>query len=423
MEDNPLVTGAFSPKAKDFIKNSHAFINIAHGSVRSGKTIAATWRFLSHMALTDYDEFMITGKTRDTIERNVIRDMIRMIDGAMDYKYRKFDNYLEIEGKKIWLIGFSDEAATEKVRGMTVGGWYADELTSASKSTVEMAITRCSVDGAKMFWTMNPESPYHFIYTDYITNQELLDSGTVKTWHFNLDENLHLSKRYIEELKRVNRKSQVNYKRNILGQWVIAEGVIYDSFDENIHVFHEDLSDTFDETNICCDYGVSTVTTFGVMGIVKDTKDGNRYYLQEETYYDATQKGVAQSDSDRVNDILRLQDKYGLGRRSTIYLPHDAASLKAQCKKDPRIKMKVRTYAPDTFKDITRTQDLFNNRKFFIHESCKNSITQAQTYCWDTKAQQRGEDKPLKVDDHCPDMWRGGLFGSRLSRNRQKINA
>ena len=423
MEDNPLVTGAFSPKAKDFIKNSHAFINIAHGSVRSGKTIAATWRFLSHMALTDYDEFMISGKTRDTIERNVVRDLIRMIDGAMDYKYRKFDNYLEIEGKKIWLIGFSDEGATEKVRGMTVGGWYADELTSASKSTVEMAITRCSVDGAQMFWTMNPESPYHFIYTDYITNQELLDSGTVKCWHFTLEDNLHLSPRYIEELKRVNRKSQVNYKRNILGQWVIAEGIIYDSFDDNIHVFHDDHTSLFDEINICCDYGVSTVTTFGVMGIIKNTKQGNSYYLQEETYYDTTQKGVAQSDSDRVEDILRLQNKYGLNRKSTLFLPHDAASLKAQCRKDKRIKMKVRTYAPDTYKDINRIQDLFNNRKFFIHESCKNSITQAQTYCWDTRAQQRGEDKPLKVDDHCPDMWRGGLFGSRLSRNGQKINA
>ena len=420
---NPLVEGAFSPKAQDFIDNSDAFINICHGSVRSGKTIAATWRFLAHIALTDYDEFMISGKTRDTIERNVIRDLIRMIDGSLDYKYRKFDNYLEIENKKIWLIGFSDEGATEKVRGMTVGGWYADELTSASKSTVEMAITRCSVDGAKMFWTMNPESPYHFIYTDYITNQELLDSGTVKCWHFNLDDNLHLSQRYIEELKRVNRKSQVNYKRNILGQWVIAEGVIYDSFNENVHVFHEDLTSEFDEVNICCDYGVSTVTTFGVMGIIKNVKEGNRYYLQEETYYDAQKQGVAQSDTDRVNDIIRLQDKYGLGKRSTLFLPHDAASLKAQCRKDKRVRMKVRTYAPDTFKDITRIQDLFNNRRFFIHESCKDSITQVQTYCWDVKAQQRGEDKPLKVDDHCPDMWRGGLFGSRLSRTGQKINA
>ena len=421
--NDTLHLGAFSLKAQSFLYESDAFINIAHGSVRSGKTIVATFRFLLFVLESPYYEFMISGKTRDTIERNVIRDLIRMIDGRIPYKYRKFDNYIEIAGNKIWLIGFSDEGATEKVRGMTVGGWYADELTSASKSTVEMAITRCSVDGAKMFWTMNPESPYHFIYTDYITNQELLDSGTVKTWHFNLDDNLHLSKRYIEELKRVNRKSQVNYKRNILGQWVIAEGVIYDSFDENIHVFHDDLTSQFDEVNICCDYGVSTVTTFGVMGIVKDTKEGNRYYLQEETYYDATQRGVAQSDSDRVNDILRLQDKYHLDRKSTLFLPHDAASLKAQCRKDKRIRMKVRTYAPDTYKDINRIQDLFNTERFFIHESCKNSITQAQTYCWDTRAQQRGEDKPLKVDDHCPDMWRGGLFGSRLSRNGRKINA
>ncbi len=421
--NNTFELGQFSPKAEDFIYRSDAFINIAHGSVRSGKTIAATWRFLAFICGSPYDEFMISGKTRDTIERNVVRDLIRIIDGKLPYKYRKFDNYLDIAGKRIWLIGFSDEGATEKVRGMTVGGWYADELTSASKSTVEMAITRCSVDGAKMFWTMNPESPYHFIYTDYITNQDLINSGTVKAWHFTLEDNLHLSKRYIEELKRVNRKSQVNYKRNILGQWVIAEGVIYDSFDEKVHVFHDDLTSTFDEINICCDYGVSTVTTFGVMGIVKNTKEGNKYYLQEETYYDAQQRGVAQSDSDRVDDIVRLQNKYGLNRRSTIFLPHDAASLKAQCRKDPRIQMKVRTYAPDTYKDINRIQDLFNTRRFFIHESCKNSITQAQTYCWDTKAQQRGEDKPLKVDDHCPDMWRGGLFGSRLSRNGMKINA
>ena len=71
---------------------------------------------------------------------------------------------------------------------------------------------------------MNPESPYHFIYTDYINNKELLNEGIVKVWHFNLDDNLHLSEKYKEELKRVNRKSKVSYKRNILGEWVIAEG-------------------------------------------------------------------------------------------------------------------------------------------------------------------------------------------------------
>jgi len=414
---NNFKLGAFSLKAQSFIYDSDAFINIAHGSVRSGKTIAATFKFLIFILKSDYYEFMISGKTRDTIERNVVRDLIRMIDGNIPYKYRKFDNYIEIADKKIWLIGFSDEGATEKVRGMTVGGWYADEITSASKSTVEMAITRCSVDGAKMFWTMNPESPYHFIYTDYITNTDLINSGTVKVWHFTLEDNLHLSKRYIEELKRVNRKSKVNYKRNILGEWVIAEGAIYDMFDETKHVIHD--RPQMDTINICCDYGVSTVTTFGVMGI--QFNEPNDYFLLEETYYDATEKGVAQSDSDRINDIVYLQDKYKLDRRNVLYLPHDAASLKAQCRKDKRIKMKVRTYAPDTYRDIHTIQDLINQERFHIHESCKNSIKQAQTYSWDIKAQQRGEDKPLKVDDHCCDMWRGGIMGPRKSR--RKINA
>lgn len=413
---NNFQLGAFSLKAQSFIYDSDAFINIAHGSVRSGKTIAATFRFLIFLLKSDYHEFLISGKTRDTIERNVVRDLIRMIDGNIPYKYRKFDNYLEILDKKIWLIGFSDEGATEKVRGMTVGGWYADELTSASKSTVEMAITRCSVDGAKMFWTMNPESPYHYIYTDYITNTDLINTGTVKVWHFTLKDNLHLSQQYINELKRVNRKSQVNYKRNILGEWVIAEGAIYDMFNEDKHVIQTVTE--CDEINICCDYGVSTVTTFGVMGIKKNTKQGNTYYLLEETYYDATIAGVTQSDSDRINDIIQLQNKYKLDRRSTIYLPHDAASLKAQCRKDKRIKMKIRTYTPDTYRDINTIQDLFNNDRFYLHESCKNSIKQAQTYSWDIKAQQRGEDKPLKINDHCCDMWRGGILGPRKSRRR-----
>jgi PBSX family phage terminase large subunit len=414
--NNTLTLGPFSYKAQSFLYESDAFINIAHGSVRSGKTIVATFRFLLFILESDYYEFMISGKTRDTIERNVVRDLIRMIDGRIPYKYRKFDNYIEIADKKIWLIGFSDEGATEKVRGMTIGGWYADELTSASKSTVEMAITRCSVDDAQMFWTMNPESPYHFIYTDYINNHDLLQSGTVKVWHFTLEDNLHLSERYVEELKRVNRKSKVNYQRNILGEWVIAEGAIYDMFDPELNVYQE-LPCKVNAINICCDYGVSTVTTFGVMGIHYDETQGNSYYLMEETYYDAEVQGVTQSDSERVNDLVKLQDKYHLDNTNTIYLPHDAASLKAECQKDTRIKMQIETYAPNTYEDITSIQNLIATRRFQIHESCKNSISQAQTYSWDRKAQQRGEDKPLKINDHACDMWRGGIFGPRMIKS------
>ena len=412
----PFQYGLFSSKALDFLDNSNAFVNILHGSVRSSKTITANVRWLDFIANSPHDEFLMTGKTRDTLERNVTRDLIKMIHNKIPYDYNKFDGYLDIGDDRVWLVGFNDEGATDKIRGMTVAGWYSDETATAPESAVKMAMNRCSLPGAQMFWTMNPDSPYHYIYKEYINNRELKDKGVVKVWHFTLKDNLNLSKEYVEHLKLLYSKSQLQYKRYILGKWVIAEGAIYDKFVEIENTFKGDqleFAEQVHEINICCDYGVSTVTTFGVMGIQKNLDKGNSYYLLEETYYDAEVEGVAQSDTERIEDILYLQGKYGLDTYNTLYLPHDAASLKTACEKEPRIKMNIETYTPNTYEDINTIQNLIATRKFKIHESCTNSIEQAQTYSWDKKAQQKGEDKPLKVDDHCPDMWRGGILGHR----------
>lgn len=413
----PFQYGKFSEKALDFLDNSTAFVNILHGSVRSSKTITANVRWLDFIANSPHDKFLMTGKTRDTLERNVIEDLIRMIHGKLPYEYNKYDGYLDIGDKRIYLVGFKDEGATSKIQGMTVAGWYADEAATAPESAIKMAMSRCSLDGAKMFWTMNPDSPYHYIYKEYITNTELKEKGVVKVWHFTLQDNPNLSQEYIEQLKLLYSGSQLQYKRYIKGLWVIAEGAIYDMFVESENTFTK--IPQVHELNICCDYGVSTVTTFGVMGIQKNEVNGNKYYLLEETYYDKEQTGVAQSDSERVEDLIRLQNKYKLNHSNTIFLPHDAASLKAECQKDSRIIMNVQTYAPNTYEDIKTIQNLIANRDFKIHVSCKNSISQAQSYAWDKRAQQRGEDKPLKIDDHCPDMWRGGILGPRQKTTAQ----
>ena len=404
--------GKWGPTAIKFLENSTSWINICHGSVRSGKTIACNARWLLFLLQSNSTEFLISGKTSQSLRRNVIKPLIQMMNtDNIPYEYRKHDGELEIKDKLCYCMGFNDEKAVDVIAGMSVGGWYADEISRCPQSAVEMAISRCSDEGARMFWNTNPDSPYHYIYTNYISNKNLVESGSVKVFKFLLEDNPNLPQKYVEELKRVNMKSDVFYKRNILGQWVIAEGAIYDQFVESENTFTN--RPELHEINICCDYGVSTVTTFGVMGIQKNETLGNSYYLLEETYYDAEEQGVTQSDSQRVEDILYLQDKYELNNDNTLFLPHDAASLKSACEQDPRILMNVETYAPNTYEDITTIQDLIKNRRFKIHTSCKHSISQAQTYSWDKKAQQRGEDKPLKIDDHCPDMWRGGILGPR----------
>lgn len=424
----PFIWQDINNKAYDYLQNSNAWINIASGAVRSGKTIICSATWLCYIAQSDYNEFLMTGKTAQSLNRNVVNNFKKMLTTEeIEFDHHKHDGYLEIYDdilgdKIIWLMGLNDEKSVDIVAGMTVGGWYGDEIARCPRSAVEMAVSRCSLPGARMFWNTNPDSPYHYIYVNYLNNQDLLKDGTVKVWNFKLDDNLTLTEKYKNNLIKVNKKkSPVFYKRNILGEWVIAEGAIYDMFVESENTFteHPKLHDI----NICCDYGVSTVTTFGVMGIHKDTQQGNSYYLLEETYYDAEEKQVTQTDHERCDDIVKLQDKYHLNKNNILFLPHDAASLKTEAQKDKRINLRIKTYTPDTFGDIETIQELIGSRRFKIHESCIHSITQAQTYCWDKKAQQRGEDKPLKINDHCPDMWRGGILGPRRSDKKRMFHA
>lgn len=399
--------GDFSRKAWNFIKYSNAFINIAHGSVRSSKTISASYRFIMYMINSPHKKFLITGKTRDTIKRNVIEDMLAMMEGKFDYTYSHFDGILRFGDNTVYIVGLSDEGATSRVQGLTVGGWLGDELAVCPESAVKMCISRCSLPNSKIFWTLNPDSPYHYLYKEYITNEKLKEKGICKVWHFTLDDNIHLTEEYKDNLKELYSASEVQYKRYILGLWVIAEGLIYTGFNTRDNVVHE-LPERFDEVNISTDYGTEHPDVMSVIGI-KYNETGNSYYLIDESYYDNNEHGgVRLTDSDRVDRLVYLQNKYN---PKTIFISHDASSLLVACQQDPRINCEVIKYTPDVYEDINVINDLFKNNRFLIHESCTNTISQLQTYAWDLKAAARGKEVPLKLDDDAVDAFRGGICG------------
>ena len=399
--------GELSDKAVDFFLNSNAFINIAHGSVRSSKTITASMRFIQYIITSPHKKFLITGKTRDTIKRNVIDDLLMMLEGEIDYQYNHFDGLLRIGDNKVYVIGLSDEGATSRVQGLTIGGWYGDEVAVCPESAVKMCISRCSLPDSKIFWTLNPDSPYHYIYKEYITNDKLKEKGIVKVWHFSLDDNIHLTEEYKDNLKELYRANEVRYKRYILGLWVIAEGLIYTGFNVDDNVV-KDLPERFDEINISTDYGTEHPDVMSVIGI-EYNENGNSYYLIDESYYDNSEHGgIRLTDSDRVNRLVHLQDKYN---PKTIFISHDASSLLVACEQEPRITCEVIKYTPDVYGNINVINDLFKNNKFLIHESCMNTISQLQTYAWDLKAAARGKEVPLKVDDDAVDAFRGAICG------------
>ena len=406
----------FGEKSKNYIKESTYFINIQHGAIRSSKTTSSIVRWLKFIRKHPHDEFLMSGNTQTSLYRNVLRQMMALLDSyGINYKWTKNES-ITIENNTIWLIGFSHEGIANIIPGMTIAGWYADEINTYPKILVELALDRLSVENSQAFWTLNPDNPHHYIYKEYINNKEKLANNDVKVWNYTIDDNPTLSDEYKEILKRRYPPGTVGYKRKIKGLAAVAEGVIYSRFIEAHNTFTKPPFDYYDNYVLTTDYGPSSVTVIGLFGIKKST-DGNHYHLLAEFYYDVT---APENDSKQLTDEEVLDEgKTLLGSLplDKWYTPHDASSLRATIKKaeyrgDP---IPVATYTPDVLNDIQEIHSLISVEKFKISKNCPNSITQAQTYSWDPKARAIGKEAPLKTngDDHCPDMWRGAILGSR----------
>jgi phage terminase large subunit len=64
----------------------------------------------------------------------------------------------------------------------------------------------------------------------------------------------------------------------------------------------------------------------------------------------------------------------------------------------------------DVLDGIRFVSSLLADVRYTIDPTCEHTVREYQSYVWDEKAQQRGEDKPKKENDHSCDRDRYGLF-------------
>ncbi len=230
----PGLDALLSPKQQQSIAEATARINVWEGAVRSGKTYASLWAWFLFLAdAPEGGELAMIGRTSDTIYRNLIQPMMNPAlfgSFARTVKYTPGARTALIMGRLVHIIGANDVAAETKIRGMTMSGAYVDEITVLPKVFWEQLIARLSVVGATLFGSTNPDSPAHWLRTEWLTT----NNPSVRSWHFTLDDNTALDPDYVAHLKR----SYVGlwHHRFILGKWVAAEGAIYDMLDHDQHL-------------------------------------------------------------------------------------------------------------------------------------------------------------------------------------------
>lgn len=394
--------------------------NLWEGAVRSGKTIGSIMVWLKYIRTGPPGNLLMVGKTERTLKRNIIDIIVHMV-GARRCTYRAGAGEVVIFGRTIYVAGANDEKAVDKIKGLTLAGAYMDEVTTYPETFFRMLETRLSVAGAQWFGTTNPEGPMHWLKKEYLDRARLhirRDGTLVETqnpdaldlhrFSFTLDDNPTLPVEYVASLKLSHQG--LFYRRYILGEWCLAEGVIYDAFDEARHV----IDVVPDITRWLCvglDYGTVNPFSALLIGMGADS----RMYVASEYRHDSRTAHRQLTDAQYslgVQQWLSSHEHRGVKGVAPewIFVDPSAASFMTQLWADG-----VPGVAPadnDVKDGIRSVSTAFGGGLLSIHRSCRGLLEELPSYVWDEKASERGEDKPLKLNDHSCDALRYGLHST-----------
>lgn len=360
---------------------------ICDGAIRSGKTAIMTIAFIDD-AMKRYNgqRFGICGKTVDSAIKNIIVPYISTAYAKKRYKlqWKRADKILIVtRGNKynvFEVFGGRDESSFTLIQGRTLAGVLIDEVALMPRSFVEQACARCSVDGSKLWFNCNPNSPQHWFYLEWIKQAKEKNALHL---HFNLEDNPALSESVLQRYKSMY--AGVFYQRYILGEWCVAEGLVYDFGESNI----VDEVPTSGEYYISIDYGTMNPFSAGLWCLL-----GGKAVRIKEYYYNGREKNVQLTDEQYCDAVEQLAKGYTV--RKVIVDP-SAASFIAALRKRHFTVMQAKNEVLD---GIRRTATYLQNGNIKIHRSCGDTIREFGLYCWDEKAT---EDTVIKENDHAMD--------------------
>lgn len=400
------IISSLSDKQILSFQESDARINIFEGSVRAGKSFICLLRWLEFCRNGPPGPLVICGRTDKTIKRNIINPMADLVGDAVRYSIGKGE--VQLYDRTMYVIGANDERAEAKIRGSEFAGALIDELTLIPENFVKMLLSRLSIPKAKLFGSTNPDSPFHWVKTDFIDREKELNC---KVFSFTIDDNPSLGEEYKMELKR--EYQGLWYKRYIEGKWVMAEGAVYDFFDEEINVIKM-AKETANYYIVGVDYGTTNPCVFVLIGY--NPSSYPNMWLEKEYYYNSRETLRQKSDFEYANDLINFIDGYNV---EAIYVDPSAASFKQELRRNDV--GKVRDAVNDVLPGIRFQGQLLMNGTYKICSNCTETIKEYTNYVWDSKASARGEDKPIKQNDHACDAQRYALYTHFFERSGKRM--
>jgi len=272
-----VVNGVYlSHKAWDVINDDAKYISL-EGVTGSLKSVTADRLFHKRVYKSGRDktQFAIIGSNKPALERTIIQNPISFFNRhryvVKNGKYIEVMKYKQngtggsrIEWKtpnglkRIYLAGFDNKARYKTILGMTMYGFWADEIQTAHDDFITEMFTRLARDKGFLVTTSNAGLPDQKIYTDYLNKGRPSDKWyhdipieTMKEletcepddrfrfYWFGFTDNPMMSDEDINDLYETHPVGSFEYNSKIIAIRGYTQGLLYAKYINDIFITKE----------------------------------------------------------------------------------------------------------------------------------------------------------------------------------------
>lgn len=379
---------------------------ICDGAVRSGKTSIEVVAFMD-WAMREFNgqRFGICGKTVGSAVENMVTPYISMHYAKKRYTlhWRRSQKMLEVRrGRRVnyfEVFGGKDESSFALIQGRTLAGVLLDEVVLMPESFVNQALARCSVEGAKFFFSCNPGNPNHWFKQEWIDRRK--DHNALYI-HFEMTDNPGLSEKTLALYQSTY--TGLFYDRYVRGLWVPAEGLVYQYFASHTDEFLID-----DPIKWCAEHNERITTV--MLGVdFGGTGSANKFQATG-----ITDRGTVLSLDEEY--IKREVDPDALNRAFSSFVQRVSAVYgNSQTRADSAEQILIRGFIHTAEKDRLRTTVknalkleindrirltllLMAQKRLYVSRKCPHLIEAFQTAVYDPKSYD-----DVRLDDGTSDI-------------------
>jgi phage terminase large subunit len=328
------------------------------------------------------------------------------------YTHNKQESVIRIHGGgEIRYFGLDDP---DKIGSYNVSGVAVDEVVETTEQDYTQLRGRIRLQakipqrlqgafpGAKklpnqIYGACNPGPPSHYLAVRFGLAGGHQAAENCRALQTNTPENFFLDPDYIADLATLE---GLAYRRFYLGEWAGSEGLVYDTWDREIHV--RDREGPWARTIIACDDGYKNPMAAALM---RADSDG-RVHVEAGTY----RSGLLMPN--KVAVVRELAELAG-SRLEEVVVDPSAADLIAALD-DAGFSTKKADNA--VFDGIVRVQSALGVQddgapRLTVSPEFSDAIREFETYEWkpNTGGQPGYQDVPRKQDDHAMDAIRYGV--------------